>query len=251
MGIFFQRRGGAVHRFPIGNVNGRFTVSAGGTILIVSGQDQSDNLNKAIWYALPSLTELGHYQTASGVSGFGLLPVAAAGTWSLIDTLGVDPGNALEFTRPGGATATLTNAWLFDVSSAGAVLRRVDHGGQACYDVVAYDPRGQMSNPTGHCILRSPADPVDSGALSPDGNLAALALDVTGPAVIVKVTDLQAGRWRPITLPMKAQIEYWDSATTVIVHGEHFYRCHTDGTCDQLPGNNDNTLVREDETAGE
>jgi hypothetical protein len=252
-GVFFEFRNGTVHRFPLADNDGRFVVSHDGKQMIVSGMNKSDRMYEAIWYSLPALTVVSTYQTDTHVAKLGMIPVAAAGDWTVIDMSAGHgaPGWATEFGAVGDQRATFDSAMPFDVATDGSVLRRIDalepsngtYKPKTCYDFVPYRPGGDMSDVSGHCG-KPPPNGVDSGALSPDGTMAALALGAGSAAVLVNTADLHAGRWHPVVLPMRAQIEYWDSPTTVIVHGEHFYRCHTSGACDILPGDDDLTLVR-------
>jgi len=237
-GVFFEFRNGTVHRFPLADIDGRFVVSNDGKLMIVSGLNKSDGMYEAIWYGLPALTVVSTYRTDIHVAKYGMIPVAAAGGWTVIDmyTGALTPGWATEFGAAGDQRATFDSTQPFDVATDGSVLRRIDtlersngtyEPTKTCYDLVPYRAGGHTSDLSGHCGKPPPGDPVDSGALSPDGTMAALALGAGSAAVLVNTADLHAGRWHPVVLPMRAQIEYWDSPTTVIVHGAHFYRCHT------------------------
>ena len=142
-------------------------------------------------------------------------------------------------------------AWAWDLSGDGRALRRVDPLGRdangkplpgiSCLDVVALTdtlPTGR----TGLCA--NVAGTVQQGLLSPDGTWAVLSTMDSG-MVLVRTTDLHAGRWAPVQVGQQGgerggerggrSADFWTADGALIVSDiDRYARCATDGRCTPL-----------------
>ncbi len=142
-----------------------------------------------------------------------------------------------------GADPTATE---YRVFASGAVLRGVDVPGvdevtaplPSCYAVVATADFASTIQ-TGYCGTQV----IKDAWLSPTGDwvlaiVAGTPPDAGDTLVMLRVTDLAAGRWAPVALDPSASMSaatFWDSPTSVVTSGDDDYlRCTTAGTCTDL-----------------
>lgn len=232
--VYLQARDGSVKWVA----SGQFAVSTDGSRLAVMGDIS------VFAYTLPGLQSLGSYALPGATPG-GPTLVAVQGDWVLLfddDMPNNGPGVSAVWNTRTHATIGFTAAEPFAIGSDGSVLRRtLTTTGHPCY---AYTPPAEMRQPADHCgETDRPAGGSDGGALSADGQWAAVSISNRQSPVLVRTADLHAGRWIPVALaaPDGTPI-YWDGAD-VIIGGDQSYRCNTAGRCTRLAVPTDATIV--------
>jgi hypothetical protein len=155
--------------------------------------------------------------------------------------------------------ATFYGVAPWGVTQLGDVLRAVDPDppprtdvpSRACVDLVTPVGTGRKATvptaPTGYCGTFAVSD----ATVSPTGTWAVLTSWDQSPGhgvVAVRIADLHAGRWAPVTIHEADGTDpplFWDSFTSFIAPyvtgsgGHRYERCSVDGTCHDLgiPGN--------------
>jgi hypothetical protein len=191
-----------------------------------------DNVTATV-YTLPDLRKLGSYGFSGATPG-GPMVTAVSGDWVLLfDEDQLEVVVSIVWNIGTNATVRVVGSEPFAVGSDGSVLRRiVSPDGPPCY---AYTQVTDLAHKTGRCaVTERPAGGVDSGALSSDGQWAALSVSNRVAPVLMRTSDLQAGRWSPIRLaPSSGTPIYWDSSG-VVIGGDRSYRCSVTGQCTRL-----------------
>jgi len=232
--VYFQTRQRTISRIA----PGQFTVSADGRRLAVMG-----DLAVSV-FELPDLRRLGSYTFPGAMPG-GPSVVAVRGDWVLLfdeDVPNADvPGTSVVWNVATHVAVPFSGAEPFAVGADGDVLRRTaSANGPTCYDVT---PLANVARRGGFCgDVRRTAGGVDGGALSDDGEWAAIAVSNRQPIVLVRTADLHVGRWRPVTLSASGVPIYWAGAG-VVIGGDRSYLCSTTGQCRALAIPADATIV--------
>jgi hypothetical protein len=135
---------------------------------------------------------------------------------------------------------TSSPVWVWSAGD-GQAITRVDQRaagtrpGGACVDAVAVTDSLPIGR-TGLCT--SLAVQVKFGGIAPGGGWAVVITAVGQQATtsMVRVRDLQVGRWRPVSLGTQRLPLFWDTAATLIVAAPHgqtlgYLRCDTRAHC--------------------
>jgi hypothetical protein len=218
----------------LGRFHGGFDITADGRRIVVAGG--ADPLAVTA-YELPSLRPIARVR----IEGPGPSMVGIAGDVVVLQDAARDPGPTRAYTwnlRTGQLRASDASVSIWSVTDDGRVLRRAQSGGgrPGCVDLVAVADLPTVRN-TGLCPDVGGAL-VTSASVSPDGAWALLTMESNDPPVWVQVTDLRAGRWRPLAsgLPALASGMYRDTDQTVLVLVDQWeiYRCRPTEPCQRL-----------------
>jgi hypothetical protein len=228
-------------RHPIGVVRGNWAISADGRLLVATGMGAGTAANGDVAAVdLPSLRVRARTRFA-GTNG--PLVVGITTERVVLRQALRAPGPSIAAVwnlRTGALRPTGSPLYVWSAGD-GQALTRVDQRGAgtrpsgACVDAVAVADSLQVGR-TGLCT--SLALQVQYGGIAPGGGWAAIVTTAGQQATtsLVRVRDLQVGRWRPVSLGGQRLPLFWDTATTLIVaipHGQAltYQRCDTSAHC--------------------
>jgi hypothetical protein len=228
-------------RHRIGTIRGNWTVSADGRLLVVTGMGTGTAANnEVVAVDLPSLRVRARTRF---VGTTGPLVVGVTTERVVLRQSLRAPGPSIAAVwnlRTGSLRPTRSPIFVWSAGD-GQALTRVDqraaggHPAGACVDAVAVTDSLPVGR-TGLCTAL--AQQIQYGGIAPGGGWAAVITVVGqhGTTSLVRVRDLQVGRWRPVSLGAQRLPLFWDTATTLIVataHGQtlSYLRCDTRGQC--------------------
>jgi hypothetical protein len=237
--LWFFSNAGSPHR--IGPVRGNWAVSSDGGLLVVTGLGAgTDAVSGVVAMDLPSLRVRARTRFTGAT---GPLVVGITTDRVVLRQAQGSPGPSIAAVwnlRTGSLRATSSPIWVWSADD-GQALTRVDQRGAgnrpggACVDAVAVTDRLPVGR-TGLCT--SLALQIQYGGIAPGGGWAVVITAVGRGAntSLVRVHDLQVGRWRPVSLGAQRLPLFWDTATSLIVaaprgNALRYLRCDTRAQC--------------------
>jgi len=228
-------------RHRIGTVRGNWAVSSDGHLLVVTGLGEGTGAISGVTAIdLPSLRVRARTRFAGTT---GPLVVGITTERVVLRQAQGSPAPSIAAVwnlRTGSLQPTSSPIWVWSAGD-GQALTRVDqrgagtHPSGACVDAVAVTDRLPVGR-TGLCT--SLAMQIQYGGIAPGGGWAVVITAAGRQATtsLVRVRELQVGRWRPVSLGNQRLPLFWDTATTLIVATAHgntlsYQRCDTAARC--------------------
>jgi hypothetical protein len=235
--LWFAGQTGAPRR--IGPVRGNWAVSSDGGLLVVTGLGGTNAASIVSAISLPTL----RIRTTTRFTGAtGPLVVGITTDRVVLRQAQGSPGPSIAAVwnlRTGTLRATTAPIWVWSAGDGQAVTR-VDQSrpAGACVDAVAVTDRLPVGR-TGLCT--SLAQQIQYGGIAPGGGWAVVitAAGRTANTSLVRVRDLQVGRWRPVSLGGQRLPLFWDTPTSLIVAAPRgnaigYLRCDIRAQCTTL-----------------